>query len=68
MTIQEVYLTAKKEKYPSLCLLIEFLVMEKKTLKFTDDCKELELYFKPNNHQRMNVLLREYKEQKYKAI
>lgn len=64
MNLQEVYLEAKAEDFPSLCLLIEFLVMEKKVLSFTDDYKELQLYFKPNNEARMNKLLLEYRKEK----
>lgn len=62
MNLQEIYLQAKKDNYPSLCLLIEFLVLEKEVLTWLSGRKELDLYLKPNNKPRMNKLLLEYRE------
>jgi len=68
MTIKELYTEAIKLESElggdSLTTLIEFLIFEKKVLQWTDDVREMDLYFKPNNKPRMNKLLLEYKERK----
>lgn len=60
MKLREVYQEAIKQKFTSLCLLLEFLVIEKKVLSWDDHDNELDLYFKPNNKMRMDKLLTEY--------
>ena len=68
MTIKELYTEAIKLESESggdsLTLLIEFLVLEKKVLTWTSDYKELDLYFKPNNKEKINKLLLEYRANK----
>lgn len=61
MNLKELYTEAIKERFDSLCLLIEFLILEKKVLSWEDSERELDLYFKPNNHKRMTQLLLEYR-------
>jgi len=60
MRVQEYYLEAIKGDHKELMKLIELLVREKKTVKLTDDAAVLDLYFKPNNRDKMNKLLGEY--------
>lgn len=60
MTIRELYIEAIKGKEQSLLLLLDFLVKEKKTVKWEDDDSVLDIYFKPNNRAKMNRLLLEY--------
>lgn len=64
MTIRELYIEAIKGKEQSLLLLLDFLVKEKKTVKWEDDDSVLDIYFKPNNREKMNCLLLEYKERR----
>lgn len=61
MDLRELYNESIANEFESLSLLIEFLVLEKEVLTWKSDCKELDLYFKPNNKQRLNKLLIEYK-------
>lgn len=61
MNLRELYTEALKESFDSLCLLIEFLVLEKEVLTWDDHEEELYFYYKPNNHKRMNQLLLEYR-------
>ena len=61
MDIKEVYSESIKGQHEWLSLLIEFLVFEKGVISFEDDQQVLDLYFKPNNQQRMNKLLLEYR-------
>lgn len=63
MDLREIYTEAIIQELNSLALLIEFLVLEKKVLTFESDKSELDLYFKPNNHEKMNRLLLEYKKE-----
>lgn len=65
MKLRELYAEAIRERFDSLCLLIEFLVLEKKVLTWDDDKKELQLYYKPNNKARMNQLLLEYRRKQH---
>jgi hypothetical protein len=60
MKVQDYYLEAIKGKHTPLVKLIEMLVRDKKTIKLTDDAAVLNLYFKPNNRDKMNKLLEEY--------
>ena len=64
MKIKEFYLEAIKHNHDHLVTMINFLVKEKKTLSMEDDESAMELYFKPNNVDRMNKLLKEYMQQK----
>ena len=64
MKIKEYYLEAIKYNHKSLKYMIEFLVKEKKVLSMEDDESAMDLYFKPNNKERMNKLLREYIQKK----
>jgi hypothetical protein len=66
MTIKELFEYSIMEKEFSLALLLDFLLHEKKTIKMSDDKSVLELYTKPQNHQRMNQLLDEYRDRKIK--
>lgn len=61
MKLRGLYAEAIKERLDSLCLLIEFLVIEKQVLTWDDHEEELYFYYKPNNHKRMNQLLLEYR-------
>lgn len=60
MTVRELLYEATQYNHGTLIVLIEFLVLEKETVKLEDDESVLELYFKPNNVDRMNKLLKEY--------
>jgi len=60
MKLREVYQEAIKQSFLSVCLLLEFLILEKKVLSWDDHDSELDLYFKPNNKPRMSKLLKEY--------
>ena len=60
MKIREIYEESILLDLYWLQILIEFLVFEKETITFEDDKSALALYFKPNNEQRMNQLLKEY--------
>jgi len=51
-----------KRELEWFCIFIEFLIFEKNIITFEDDKSVLDLYFKPNNHDRMNELLMEYRE------
>lgn len=62
MTIKEMYTEAMKRELEWFCIFIEFLIFEKNIITFEDDKSVLDLYFKPNNHDRMNELLMEYRE------
>lgn len=64
MKVNDYYLEARNNGHIHLVRLIEMLVMDKKTVKLSDDESVLELYFKPNNVDRMNKLLKEYMQQK----
>jgi hypothetical protein len=60
MTIQEVYLIARKDNHYSLVLLIEYLTLEKKVLKGTDTEDNLTYYLQEKFHMKMNQHLNEY--------
>ena len=60
MTVRELLYEATQYNHETLIVLIEFLVLEKETVKLEDEESVLELYFKPNNVDRMNKLLKEY--------
>ncbi len=60
MSIRYIYEQSILEDFYWLQILIEFLVFEKEVISFEDDESALDLYFKPNNEQRMNELLQEY--------
>lgn len=62
MKIREIYEQSILLDLYWLQVLIEFLVFDKVTITFDDDESSLDLYFKPNNEQRMNQLLKEYAE------
>ncbi|WP_243299118.1 hypothetical protein [Bacillus litorisediminis] len=60
MTIQHIYLEAKEHGFKSLVLLIEYLVEERKVLKFTDPEEKLTYYLQDRFRNKMNEYLREY--------
>ena len=60
MKVQDYYFEAIKGDHKPLMKLIEMLVKDKKTVKLSDDAAVLDLYFKPNNRDKMNKLLGEY--------
>lgn len=62
MKLREVYQESIRQEFYSMCLLLEFLILEKQTLTWDDLDSELDLYFKPNNRPRMTELLKEYAE------
>ena len=62
MKLREVYQESIRQKFYSMCLLLEFLILEKEVLTWDDLDSELDLYFKPNNRPRMTKLLKEYAE------
>jgi hypothetical protein len=62
MNLREVYADSIEQNFESLSLLIEFLVLTKQVLTWESDYKELDRYFLPQHHERMNNLLIEYKE------
>jgi hypothetical protein len=62
MNLREVYTDSIEQNFESLSLLIEFLVLEKQVLTWESDKGELDRYFAPKNHDRMNKLLIEYQE------
>lgn len=61
MDIKTLLEKAIKAEQVDMQALILFLVMEKQVLNMEDDSKELDLYFKTNNRNRMNKELRDYK-------
>lgn len=60
MTIRELMYESMLHNHDSLTKLIEFLVIEKETVRLEDDAAVLDLYFKPKNKDKMNKLLGEY--------
>lgn len=60
MKIRELMYESMLHNHQSLIKLIEFLVIEKETVKLDDDLSVLDLYFKPKNRDKMNRLLKEY--------
>ena len=62
MKLREVYQESIRQEFYSMCLLLEFLILEKQVLTWDDLDDELDLYFKPNNRPRMTKLLKEYAE------
>ena len=60
MRVKDHYLEAIKYNHEPLKMMIEFLVKEKKVISLDDDESAMDLYFKPNNADRMNKLLKEY--------
>lgn len=63
MTLKELYTEAIKLELKWLCVLIEFLILEKKVHSWDDKEEVLDLYFKPKHQERMNKLLIEYEEE-----
>jgi hypothetical protein len=59
MTIQELYVEGKD--FPSLLLLIDYLVHERKVVSMTDSIEKLTYYMQPNFHKKMNAYLDDYK-------
>jgi hypothetical protein len=59
MTIQELYVEGKD--FPSLLLLLDYLVHERKVVSMTDSIDKLTYYMQPNFHKKMNAYLDEYK-------
>jgi hypothetical protein len=59
MTIQELYKEGKD--FPSLLLLIDYLVHERKVVSMTDSIEKLTYYMQPKFHNKMNQYLDEYK-------
>lgn len=62
MNLGEMHREAKE--FPSLRLLIEFLVYEKKVHQLSDDTSVLNKYFLPQHRERMSGLLKEYHNKK----
>lgn len=63
-TVRYFYEQALLNDFTDLINTIEFLLVEKKTIKLEDDISVLDFYFKPNNRKRMVKLLNEYKKEK----
>jgi hypothetical protein len=61
MKIRELYLDAVEYNEPSLLLLLDFLIYEKKVLTMEDDVKKLDYYFQDRFKNKMNAYLLEYK-------
>lgn len=61
MTILDLYLEGKDE-FPSLKLLIDFLVFEKKVVKMDDPIDKLDYYLQDKFHNKMNEYLGGYKQ------
>jgi hypothetical protein len=62
--LSDLYQEAKKNKFNSLLLLVEFLVFEKQVLHMTDSVEKLEHYMQPKFEAKMNEHLRQFKEGK----
>lgn len=60
LTLRELYTESVAEGFDALIMLIEFLIFEKEVLTFDSDISELDLYYKPNNKEKMNKFLLEY--------
>jgi hypothetical protein len=60
MTVREWYSEAIIGKHYSLQLLIEFLIYEKKVLKFEDTTEKLTYYLQDKFHKKMDEHLRIY--------
>jgi hypothetical protein len=59
MTTQELYEQGKE--FPSLILLINYLVHERKVVSMADSIDKLHYYMQPNFHKKMNEYLDEYR-------
>lgn len=59
-TIHDLLNYSIKHKNMGNVLLIEFLLREKAVITLQDPIETLDLYYKPNNHKRLNTLLNEY--------
>ncbi|ABI36859.1 hypothetical protein [Geobacillus virus E2] len=64
MTVRELYNEAVKDGHYSLCLLIEFLTIEKQAIKLDDDASGLDYYFQPRFHRKMNEYLAWYEQKR----
>lgn len=60
-TIRELYNDAVILNLDPVLLLLDFLLFEKQAIKFENNIKVLDLYFKENNRARMNKLLIDFK-------
>jgi hypothetical protein len=60
MTVREWYQESILGKHHSLKLLIEFLVFEKKVVKFEDDTEKITYYLQDRFKNKMNQHLQEY--------
>jgi hypothetical protein len=58
MTVQEIY--NESSEFPSLKLLIDYLVNEKKVLKMTDNEEKLTYFLQEKFHKKLNEYLSEY--------
>ena len=66
MTIEDMY--KEGEEFPSLLLLIEYLVHERKVLRMTDEAEKLNHYLQPKFRAKMNEYLDEYRRKKDEGI
>lgn len=64
MRIQDWYKEAKDGGHYALQLLIEFLVYEKKAIKWEDETESLTHYLQPKFKTYMNKYLTEYEEKR----
>ncbi|GAA0493803.1 hypothetical protein GCM10008986_20350 [Salinibacillus aidingensis] len=62
MKIKELYYESFVEDYPSLTLLIDYLVNERKLLTLLDDVNSLQPYLQDHHKSKMNARLIAYKE------
>jgi hypothetical protein len=68
MTVREWYEEALISKFYSLRLLIEFLVYEKKVIKFEDDEAKLKYYLQDRFAKKMNEYLSVYEVKRNEQI
>jgi hypothetical protein len=67
-TVKEHYEFAIKYNYYSLCLLIDYLVKERKVLKMSDDEDKLKYYLQDRFAKKMNEYLSVYEVKRNEQI
>lgn len=60
MLIEEYYRESIKQNFPSLTMLIDYLVYEKQILNMDDEEEKLSYYLQDRFHNKMNEYLTEY--------
>lgn len=64
MTVDDIYSEAVNQKTKSIILLIEYLVTERKVIRFDDDVSKLDYFMQEKYRRKMLEYLSMYEEQK----